>query len=199
MQNQTQVASQDLDYNSVVVVDVEATCWKQQPPPGEQHEIIEIGVCLFNLDTREASDKRSILVKPARSTVSAFCTELTSLTQELVDTGISFAEACTLLETDYHTQTRLWVSWGEYDLKMFETQCASFGVLYPFGSRYVNLKWLFARKINKKQMGLQRALSWLQIAPEGTAHRGHDDAWNTAQILSYLLRAYGRDLLKDFM
>jgi inhibitor of KinA sporulation pathway (predicted exonuclease) len=41
------------------------------------------------------------LVKPERSTVSEFCTELTTLTQEQVDQGMSFAEACERLQKRY--------------------------------------------------------------------------------------------------
>ena len=35
-----------LDY--IVLEDVEATCWDGEPPPGEDSDIIEIGVCLLH-------------------------------------------------------------------------------------------------------------------------------------------------------
>ena len=83
--------------DKLIVVDLEATCWKKQPPPGQQNEIIEVGVCLLDTETLAIEDNRGILVKPTRSKVSEFCTKLTSLTQEMVDDGVSFAESCATL------------------------------------------------------------------------------------------------------
>ncbi|MFW5667426.1 MAG: exonuclease domain-containing protein, partial [Coleofasciculus sp.] len=77
--------------DQILVIDVEATCWQGKPPPGQESEIIEIGVCLLDCHSHYAVKTESILVKPERSTVSEFCTELTTLTQEQVDQGMSFA------------------------------------------------------------------------------------------------------------
>jgi inhibitor of KinA sporulation pathway (predicted exonuclease) len=86
----------------VLVVDVEATCWEGSPPEGEENEIIEIGLCLLDVKSGERRERESMLVRPERSRVSAFCTELTTLTQEQVEQGIPFADACALLHTKYH-------------------------------------------------------------------------------------------------
>jgi inhibitor of KinA sporulation pathway (predicted exonuclease) len=66
--------------DQIVVVDVESTCWEGQPPPGEESEIVEIGVCLVDVATGVRSERRSILVRPERSHVSPFCTQLTKRT-----------------------------------------------------------------------------------------------------------------------
>ncbi|MCG8918037.1 exonuclease domain-containing protein [Actinokineospora sp. PR83] len=76
------------------VVDVEATCWSERPPPGQVSEVIEIGLSVVDTRTRERVARHGVLVRPTRSSVSAFCTELTTLTQDQVDGGISWAEAC---------------------------------------------------------------------------------------------------------
>src|SRR4029453_8282178 len=88
----------------VLVVEVEATCWESAPPEGEENEIIEIGLCLLDVKTGERREHESLLVRPERSRGSAFCTELTTLTQEQVDQGIPFAEACALLRSKYRSQ-----------------------------------------------------------------------------------------------
>jgi hypothetical protein len=31
------------DLSRILVIDLEATCWHVPPPPGEEHEVIEIG------------------------------------------------------------------------------------------------------------------------------------------------------------
>lgn len=178
----------NLDY--MVVVDVEASCWAGKPPEGEQNEIIEVGVCLFDLTTFERSAKQSILVKPSRSKISSFCTELTTLTQALVDTGVSFDEACQQLQADYGTAGRWWGSWGAYDRKMFQLQCVSYGVDYPFSNQHLNIKETFARLNGLRPMGMKGALAHLNLPLEGTHHRGGDDAWNIALILSHMMRQY---------
>lgn len=65
--------------NLVNVVDVEATCWAGQPPPGQVNEIIEIGLTVVDLDSATRVAKHRILVRPQRSRVSEFRTELTGV------------------------------------------------------------------------------------------------------------------------
>lgn len=181
----------------LIIVDIEATCWASKlPPPGEQNEIIEVGVCALDLTTWEILDKRSLLVRPTRSKVSDFCTTLTTLTQAMVDDGMTFAEACATLRADYDTQNRAWGSWGSYDRKMFEAQCASFGVDYPFSEHHLNIKGLFADALtNKRRLGMAAALKKAGLELEGTHHRGHDDAYNIARLLRYVIQQRGEDVL----
>jgi inhibitor of KinA sporulation pathway (predicted exonuclease) len=184
--------------DAIVVIDIEATCWEgRNNPPGQQSEIIEIGVVTLDLKTRECSPARSILVKPTRSKVSPFCTELTTLTQEIVDTGVSFAAACATLQTDFDSKHCVWGSWGNYDRKMFQTQCASFGVDYPFSDGHINLKWLFGKLfLNRRQIGMKSALERVGYELNGTHHRGDDDAHNIARLLQYMLEQRGDEILE---
>lgn len=174
----------------ILVVDVEATCWDGDVPPGETNDIIEIGVTLLDVATATRTDKQGILVRPERSTVSAFCTELTTLTQKDVDGGISFADACALLRSEYRSHERVWASWGEYDRQQFERQCAALGVAYPFGTRHLNAKTLFSlAHALPRELGMAAALAHSGRPLEGTHHRGVDDAWNIAGMLGDLLGA----------
>jgi len=176
--------------DSILVVDVESTCWEGPPPTGEDNEIIEIGLCLLDVATGERKDRDSILVRPERSRVSEYCTKLTTLTQAQVDQGISFAGACNLLKEKYGSDQRLWASYGDYDRQMFDRQCHERGVPYPFGKGHLNVKSLFAITCGlPHEMGLSRALKYLGLELEGAHHRGGDDAWNVAAILSKILLA----------
>ena len=130
--------------DQILVVDVESTCWDGQPPPDQISEIIEIGLCAVDVATLTRVERRSILVRPARSTVSPFCTQLTTLTQAEVDAGIPLAEACRLLSQDYRSGQRLWASYGDYDRQQFERNCADYGIPYPFGPGHLNVKTLAA-------------------------------------------------------
>lgn len=175
--------------DTILVVDVESTCWQGNPPPGETSEIIEIGVTLLDGQTLERSGKRSILVKPARSKVSAFCTELTTLRAEDVAAGLSMREACAVLENELQSRELRWASYGDYDRKQFHRNCDDLGIGYPFGAVHMNVKKLFADAFSlPKPVGMAGALRHLKLPLEGTHHRGGDDAWNIAAILGVLLR-----------
>jgi inhibitor of KinA sporulation pathway (predicted exonuclease) len=182
----------------LLIVDVESTCWDTRTPPsGQQSEIIEIGICTLNLTDGAISAGESILVRPSRSSVSAFCTQLTTLTQAQVDNGIAFAEACALLQTQHHSHTCAWASWGNYDRRMFTDQCASYGVPYPFAAQHLNLKQRFAQRMKTtRQLGMAKALEVCQLPLLGTHHRGGDDAHNIARIAVYLYQRYGCDVLR---
>ncbi len=175
--------------DKIVIVDIEATCWENKTPEGMESDIIEIGICLLDVHSGEISDNRGIIVTPERSSVSPFCTELTTITPEMVEQeGISFKEALKILKTDYLTQSRAWASFGAYDLKQFQRQCTALGIGYPFGPSHINVKTLFALK-NKlgHEQGMAGALHMLGIELEGTHHRGKDDALNIAKILWKIL------------
>lgn len=131
-----------LDY--IIVVDIESTCWEGTTPTQQESEIIEIGIRPLNIASGERLDKESILVKPEKSKVSDFCTRLTTLTQEQVEQGITFQEACLILKKQYLTKERIWASYGDYDRRQFERQCQSRNISYPFGSRHINVKSLLA-------------------------------------------------------
>ena len=174
--------------DQIVVIDVESTCWSAQPPAGQTSEIIEIGVCTLDIASGNRLQRRDILVRPERSSVSTFCTQLTTLTQDRVEEGILFADACSVLKEKYLTRERVWASYGDYDRTMFSSQCEALGIDYPFGKRHINIKTLFALiHALPHEIGMDAALEMLGLPLEGTHHRADDDAWNTARLLSKLL------------
>ncbi|WP_328946474.1 exonuclease domain-containing protein [Streptomyces sp. NBC_00250] len=169
------------------IVDVEATCWDGERPPGAVSEIIEIGLTVVDLNAGERVSRHRILVRPTRSEVSAFCTELTGLTQAEVDTGLDFAAACRLLATTYESGARPWASWGDYDRKQFTHQCRVTGTPYPFGRHHTNAKAVFTEGYGlRKRPGMARALEVAGLPLEGRHHRGEDDAWNIAALVLLL-------------
>lgn len=174
--------------DQILVIDIEATCWDGPPPEGEENEIIEVGVATLDAATLERLEKESLLVRPERSRVSEFCTRLTTLTQEQVDAGMSLAAACAILEKRFRSRQRTWASFGDYDRRHFERQCARDGVGYPFGATHLNVKNLLALARGlRHEVGMARALEVEGLALEGTHHRGDDDAWNIAGLLAALL------------
>lgn len=172
----------------MIIIDLEATCWEGDPPEGQEAEIIEIGVCVLDIQTGERVGRQSILVKPERSEVSPFCAELTTLTQSQVNGGIPFEHACHVLRRKYRTADRTWASYGDYDRRQFEKQCRERNILYPFGPTHINVKNLAALMHGlPREVGMLQAMSLLELPVEGTHHRGVDDAWNTGLILAKLI------------
>lgn len=176
--------------DNILVIDLEATCWDGPIPQGQVNEIIEIGICILNRKTGTISDNRGILIKPKRSQVSPFCTELTTITPELLDReGITFAKACTILRTEYSSRELTWASYGQYDFGMLSNQCWDFKIDFPLTHDHINVKSLFALGRNStKKVGMARALRTLGLPLDGTHHRGVDDARNIAKILDYCLK-----------
>lgn len=183
----------------LLIVDLEATCWPDHvPPPGEESEIVEIGLCVLDVNARAISDKRSILVKPERSTMSDYCAELTTLTQAQLETGIPFAEACAVLANELDAASFGWGSWGQYDNNMFSDQCQRWGVPFPFSRTHINLKKLFSRLHDGKRRGMRSALRLANLSMEGIHHRGDDDAWNIGRLTIYMLDKFGPGIFDHY-
>ncbi|MFD0557926.1 inhibitor of KinA sporulation pathway (predicted exonuclease) [Stackebrandtia endophytica] len=170
------------------VIDVEATCWDGQPPPGSVNEIIEIGLTVVDVSARRRASRHRILVRPVRSTVSDFCTQLTGLTQAEVAEGVGFAEACRILVEEFESAERPWASWGEYDRKQFARQSKADRVAYPFGypteRGHTNAKAVFTAAYGlRRKPGMAQALQIAGLPLEGRHHSGEDDAWNIAALV----------------
>jgi inhibitor of KinA sporulation pathway (predicted exonuclease) len=198
--------------DKLIVVDVEATCWEEDPPAGQESEIIEIGLCELDLRTFERSGKRSYLIKPVRSTVSPFCTSLTTITADLLEAeGTLFEEAIRKLNADLNPRQLVWASWGAYDREMFaaEAQRRWNGStpdiierrkagpyksppkeLYPWGRLHVNAKNMHALVLGSfnREYSMAEAVTLAGLTLEGTHHRGSDDAWNIAGVIAWMLR-----------
>lgn len=171
--------------DNMLIVDLEATCWRGHPPQGMMHEIIEIGLVVLDIETKQVVEKDSLIIKPEYSVVSPFCTELTTLTQEFVDeNGISFANACEILKDKYKSHKRIWGSWGNYDKTQMNKDCKSKGVKYPFSDLHYNLKPLFSFVMGiRNDLGVSTAMQYMNLPFEGTQHRGVDDAYNVARLV----------------
>jgi inhibitor of KinA sporulation pathway (predicted exonuclease) len=182
--------------DAILVVDVEATCWKDaSAPEGQTSEIIQIGLCELMVKTQTIDRSINLIIKPTRSVVSEFCTELTGLTQDIVDQGITYLDAYEIMVCDFKSKKRTWASFGDYDHYMFEKmsklctmQFPLGGIKYPFGPRHINVKNLVAlwRQFGK-EYGMLGTLTKLGLKHVGKHHDGLDDAKNIASILAYIL------------
>ncbi len=176
--------------NEIIIIDLEATCWENDRiPSGQKVDIIEIGICKLNLTSKAISQKQSIYVIPERSEINRFCTKLTGITPQLIEEkGIYFEEACEIIREQYHSAPLTWAGYGNFDGEQIIEQCDWLGIKNPFSENYMNVMYEFKRHFGlHKQIGLKRALDYLNMDFEGTHHSGADDAYNTARILTKIL------------
>ncbi|WP_323753276.1 3'-5' exonuclease [Marinobacter sp.] len=181
---------------TILVVDIEATCWEdQKTPDGEGQgihnmEIIEIGCALTNRQG-DLLDTQSFLVRPTRNPVlSDFCTDLTGITQSMVDAAPTLPEAIGAMNAwlgdlpdDF-----IWCSWGNYDRLHLEAQSLLDGAQPGILARpHLNLKRIWRRTTGQKSKnGFAHALAFHGLEFEGHHHRGVDDARNMARVLPYM-------------
>jgi len=172
-----------------LVIDLEATCWEKDEggyftdKQKHESEIIEIGITSICMEDKVITESESIIVRPTKSEISEYCTNLTTLTPEFVEEeGISFGEAIDILRIKYKAGRNMWASWGDWDKHAFQDQCRNEGVPYPFNNNHLNIKAKFCWRFGRS-CGLAKALAHMDIPFDGTAHRGIDDSFNTAKLL----------------
>jgi inhibitor of KinA sporulation pathway (predicted exonuclease) len=179
-----------------LVIDVESTCWEGTPPRGQSSEIIEIGLCVVDLQLLERRERRSIMVKPMMSEIGDFCTRLTGITPDMVAHAEPLSVAVQVLRDQYRSDDRLFASWGDYDRSQFVRNCRAYDLRYPFGPTHLNVKNLFSIALGlPHELELDVASARFGIAMEGSHHRGGDDAWNVARLLCLLLKRTRRAAL----
>lgn len=172
---------------NLIVVDLEATCWPDKDRQRSQSEIIEIGVAKIYLPNLEIKDKWTYIIKPQHSEISEFCTELTSITQEMVNKGVTLRQAAEDLINKHDSQHCVWASYGNYDRSMMERECKAKNVDYPFSPSHINVKDI-VRVATGGKVGMEKAMKALGLVMEGRHHRGVDDAYNTARICQLLFK-----------
>lgn len=181
--------------NYYLVIDFEATCCDQGSVPREQMEIIEFGAVMVEAKNFQVLSQFQSFVRPVRHPVlTGFCTELTSIQQHDVDGAPLFKDVAVQFKKWLHQyQGFVFCSWGDYDRKQLQQDCAFHGVPNPVGAPHINLKPLMSERLNlSKKLGLGQALRQAGMQFEGTAHRGIDDARNIARLLPLLFDAGDR-------
>ena len=166
-----------------IILDLEATCWRDRSLKN-QHEIIEIGAVKIN-NQQETIDEFNAFIKPKlHPEISEFCTELTTIEQSDIDQADGFETVITDfwnwidLDQDY-----ILCSWGFYDKSQFKKDCDLNQLGTDWLKPHISLKHQYAEIKNlRRPMGMGGALRKENIKLEGTHHRGIDDAKNISKI-----------------
>ncbi|MEM8973515.1 MAG: 3'-5' exonuclease [Pseudomonadota bacterium] len=184
----------DLDdlasFSTLLIVDLEATCSSDPAIPPGKMETIEIGAVVVETKQFQIVTEYQCFIRPVRNPVlTDFCTELTGISQAMVSDAGSFFEVFGAFE-DWIGQsaaTAAFCSWGAYDRRQLEQDCAMHGRPYTMPP-HANLKELFSvRQNSKKRFGMARALQLCGVELAGQHHRALDDAKNIAQLLPWIV------------
>jgi len=188
-------------FDCFAVLDFEATCQDDSYGRLEPQEIIELPIVLVHAKTgRKLSEFREYVQPVHHPQLTDFCTQLTGITQETVDAGLTWplalAQAQAWLDKQLSEQSLsrcIFVTCGDWDLKsMMGRQCALSGEHVPERFRqWINIKRLFASVTGLNGGSMKRMLDVLGLRLEGHHHSGLDDCRNIARILAELLRRVG--------
>lgn len=186
----------NLRLDRLLVVDFEETCWDGAAPPGQETEIIEIGIAEIILDEPVPTIGRtaSYFVRPVQSEVSAYCTMLTGITPAMVrKQGRHLNEVIGTIRKNFGGGAKTWAAWGRDD-ESIRRDCARLGIEQPFSDSYLNLGMLYNLFMGvDKQAGVDAALKRFGLTFEGSRHRAGHDAYNTARIacrMAAMLRSF---------
>jgi 3'-5' exoribonuclease 1 len=172
-----------------VILDLEATCW-QGNAMDRRTEIIELATFRVN-GYGEWVDQFQSFVRPVdHPRLSAYCTELTTITQEQVNKAKPFPLVFQSFQDwmEQEDSVQLLCTWGAVDIDIIKAECHRHRFDASFLPAVIDLKAQYAR-FNRlpKEVGLQKALEYNEIEFEGTPHRANDDAYNTARLFLQFL------------
>lgn len=166
-----------------IILDLEATCWRDRSIP-RQSEIIEIGAVKIN-ELAETVDEFNAFVRPQlHPTLSDFCTELTTIEQSDIDAADDFRTVISDFQDWIDlSEHYLLCSWGFYDKSQFKKDCELNRLSTNWLKHHISLKHQYAQIMQlRRPIGMGGALKQERIILEGTHHRGIDDARNISKI-----------------
>lgn len=178
----------------ILIIDLENTCMPENERPAGYHgQIIEIGAAWVTHDG-VVEETFEVFVQ-AQNPVTEFCTQLTGITQQDVNSGLPFPAAMQALG-DFAAKHpgKTWGSWGNADINSLDFDCAHHSVESPLKDwthRNLKKEWSAPRRQiirekyggKAKQAGMARALEIAGIELEGPHHRALSDVLNIAKLL----------------
>jgi 3'-5' exoribonuclease 1 len=171
-----------------IIVDLEATC-DESGFDRAKMEIIEIGaVEMLAADAKPSREFARFIRPVATQALSAFCTDLTSITQADVDSADGFSVVFREFLDWIGGDAFIFCSWGQYDLNQIRQDCLRHDFPFPTVlENHINIKKLYAEVQNTRPMGMSGALHHAGLPLTGRHHRGIDDARNIAALARLVL------------
>jgi sporulation inhibitor KapD len=145
-------------------------------------EIIEVGIVV--VANGEVQNTFSSYVKPVKFPIlTERCKSFLNITQEDVDSGISFSELVTLLAKYDARMDSTVVTWGNMDMRVLRKNCEAIKLPFPFKGEERDLSLEYKRFFgDRNQTGLWKAVEEYGKKGTGKHHRALDDAQTTYNI-----------------
>jgi inhibitor of KinA sporulation pathway (predicted exonuclease) len=179
------------------VLDFEATCWDNMK--GKFHEIIEFPSILWSYDGTKLTNINNFqeFVKPVYNPIlSKFCTDLTGITQDKIDTAKSLENILKLHKKWLYDNVNapdskiFIITCGDWDFnvclaneaKLHDIELAS---IYK---KWINIKSEFKQFYGRKTgLGMVGMLKVLDLKLEGRHHSGFDDCHNISRVFQKMV------------
>lgn len=193
---------QPFDY--LLVLDFEATCWRDPSYGLNSQEIIEFSCVLYDVRKDRIVSEFQQYVRPTENILlSHFCISLTGITQSIVNNGVPL-NACLSRFTawikrqqvkfDFKcveglNETCIAATWTNYDLGAYlEKECRRKSLKYPnYLVNWIDVRALYQMMYVKKPKNFYDAISKVGLKFVGHKHSGLDDARNTAKLISHMI------------
>ncbi|KAF4528527.1 hypothetical protein B566_EDAN015608 [Ephemera danica] len=167
-------------YDYFLVLDFEATCMKDKKIPIQ--EIIEFPCIKINGITMDIESIFHQYVQPqVNPMLSNFCTDLTGITQEMVDGQCDFKNTLQkfdiwLKEQGLCNAKSAFVTSGDWDLQvLLPTQCYNENISVPsYLTSWINIKQAFADATGHFPHGILHMMRLLNLKHTGRLHSGID-------------------------
>jgi len=185
------------NFQYFLVLDFEANC--QKGARLDPQEIIEFPCIMVDSRTFQTLNVFHEYVKPVGvPNLTHFCTELTGITQDMVESKDTFVKVLDKFQQWYSEQgltpeNSSFVTCGLWDLAdMLPKQCEYSGVKIPAAlnvgttGQFINLKFSFQKQTGSYGKGLKDMQSALGLEFEGRHHSGIDDCKNILKIMENL-------------
>ncbi|GAE36929.1 3'-5' exonuclease [Halalkalibacter akibai] len=152
---------------------------------GQPSEIVEIGACKVDLGTKKIIDQLQVYILPSKGHISKSTRKLIKMKEEDVEKAVSYQTGIELFKDWLGDEPYYLCSWGKDDRAHFINQSVRNKLDLTWLKNYNDIQRpigkLLSQDINN-QLGLKNALEIAGIELLGKAHRGIDDALNTASL-----------------
>jgi inhibitor of KinA sporulation pathway (predicted exonuclease) len=152
---------------------------------GQPSEIVEIGACKVDLQFKTITDQIQIYITPKRGHISKSTRKFIKMKEEDVKNAIPFEKGIELFRNWLGSEKYFLCSWGKDDRTHFINQSVQYNLNLDWLRNYNDIQTPIGKLLTKdinNQLGLKNALNIAGIELSGKAHRGIDDALNTAAL-----------------
>ncbi len=152
---------------------------------GQLSEIVEIGACKVDLESKNVIDQFQLYIKPKSGYVSKSTRKFIKVTKEELKDAVPFKQGIKMF-AEWLGEDYFLCAWGKDDKAHIINQCVRNKIKLDWFRNYNDLQKQIGDILieqSNSQLGLKNALSIAGLEPVGKAHRGIDDAINTAELL----------------